>query len=289
MSTSPKLSIIIPCFNLSAYLSQAIQSCLSIPNLLPEIIVVDDGSTDATTLVAASFPHVRYFYQPNRGLPAARNTGLTKASGEFICFLDADDWLIPENIHISLHILQNHPDAALVFGCHLVQQENGSLRPHCPTLHLPVYRQLLRSNIIGNPSAAIYRREVLLRYPFSTNPAFRGCEDYHQYLHIARHHLVLHHRTPVTIYRRHQGNMSNNWAMMLDSALNVLNTQLPLLQHEEENSDWIEGRRSWLKYYSYFPLRAGGKFHLNRHHWALVRKLGWGLPWVLTRKIFRCS
>ena len=216
MASAPLLSVIIPCYNLAHYLPDAIRSCLSIPHLYPEIIVVNDGSTDATEEVAGSFSEVRHVYQSNQGLAAARNTGMSIAKGEFICFLDADDWFLPENIHYSVTILREQQELAFVFGRHLVQLEDGSLKPH-PTVEASSYSHLLRANLIGNPSTVIYRRSVACFFPFSSDPAFRGCEDYHQYLRIAREYPIGHHEQPVAVYRRHTGNMSNNRAMMLHS------------------------------------------------------------------------
>jgi glycosyltransferase involved in cell wall biosynthesis len=284
MASAPLLSVIIPCYNLAKYLPDAIQSCLSIPQIQPEIIVVNDGSTDATAEVAGSFPGIRHIYQSNQGLAAARNTGMSVANGEFICFLDADDWFLPENIHYSVSILREQQDLAFVFGRHLVQQENGSLKPHHPPIQRAGFTQLLQSNIIGNPSTVLYRRSVARFFPFSSEPAFRGCEDYHQYLRIAREYPIDYHEQPVAVYRRHTGNMSNNRAMMLHSVLRVLEAQKPLLRNETERRAWEQGRKAWLQYYSYFPLRAGQKLHVNRYHWKLLRLLGWGLPGLLIRK-----
>jgi glycosyltransferase involved in cell wall biosynthesis len=289
MASTTLLSVIIPCYNLGHFLPDAIRSCLSIPQFTPEIIVVDDGSSDDTEAVTARFSQVCYHYQPNSGLAAARNAGLSIANGEFICFLDADDWLIPENIHYSVNILREQQDLAFVFGRHLVQAGNGRLHPHCPEVRPPYYPALLTGNHIGNPSTVVYRRSVVRYFPFSSDPSFRGCEDYQQYLRIVRSYLVAHHEHPVAVYRRHNANMSNNRAMMLHSILHVLETQKQQLRHPGERKAWEQGREAWLQYYSYFPLRVGQKLQINRYHWKLLRLVGWGLPGLLIRKWVRIS
>src|SRR3990172_2859967 len=97
-----KLSVVIPAYNHGRFLGQCLGSVLSqdLPDF--EVIVVDDGSTDNTRAVMASFrdPRVRYSYQENRGSPAARNTGYRLSTGEYIALLDSDDLLLPHSLEV---------------------------------------------------------------------------------------------------------------------------------------------------------------------------------------------
>lgn len=93
----PLVSIVIPCYQQGRYLAEAIESVLAQSWGHKEVIVVNDGSTDNTSEVARRYP-VRLIEQPNRGLPAARNTGIREAAGEYILCLDADDRLAPKCI-----------------------------------------------------------------------------------------------------------------------------------------------------------------------------------------------
>ena len=104
----PKVSIIIPCFNAAPWLAETMQSALAQSWPVREIIFVDDGSTDASLAVARPFEArgVQVLNQPNRGASAARNRGLTEATGDFIQFLDADDLLHPRKIEAQLALLQ---------------------------------------------------------------------------------------------------------------------------------------------------------------------------------------
>lgn len=281
----PLLSIIIPCYNNGRFLADAILSCQKNGQPSTEIIVMDDGSTDHTRAVTLKFPDIIYVYQQNKGLPAARNAGFQRSTGQFISFLDADDWYLPDNLSINLDILQNHPDAAFISGCHYVQTETGALREHCLPVPENPFTDLLRANYIGNPSTVIYRREILDTFSFCQDPGIHGCEDYDHYLRITRKHRVLHNPIPISVYRRHPGNMSNNLAMMLNAVLNVLLRQKPLLRSEEEEKAWQQGWEDWMKYYSYFPLRSAGNWQINRAHLALIRKFNLSLPIVLWKKI----
>jgi glycosyltransferase involved in cell wall biosynthesis len=95
----PRVSVVIPTYNCAKFLGRTIDSALRQTYRDFEIIVVDDGSTDGTqALVAAYEESVRYVYQTNQGASAARNAALSRASGELIAYLDADDLWRPDKL-----------------------------------------------------------------------------------------------------------------------------------------------------------------------------------------------
>jgi glycosyltransferase involved in cell wall biosynthesis len=97
MTSSPKFSIIIPCFNREKYIRDSIDSALTQQYENKEIIVIDDGSTDTSrTIIELYRNKVRVFFTTNKGVSAARNTAVRHASGEYIIFLDSDDKLSPQ-------------------------------------------------------------------------------------------------------------------------------------------------------------------------------------------------
>lgn len=111
----PRVSIIVPTFNCARYLGRALDSALSQIYRDYEILVVDDGSTDETReLVDRYGGKVRYFYQANGGLSSARNLALSKASGEFIAYLDADDMWYPQKLERQVAFLDRNRDCGLV-------------------------------------------------------------------------------------------------------------------------------------------------------------------------------
>jgi cellulose synthase/poly-beta-1,6-N-acetylglucosamine synthase-like glycosyltransferase len=85
-------SVIIPCYNQGHFLHEAIESALAQTYPHSEVLVLDVGSTDKTAEVAAAYSGVQYIRQKNSGVSAARNTGLKQSRGEYLVFLDADDW-----------------------------------------------------------------------------------------------------------------------------------------------------------------------------------------------------
>jgi glycosyltransferase involved in cell wall biosynthesis len=114
---SPIVSVIIPVYNCERYLAEAIESVLSQTYRSVEVIVVDDGSVDASASVAKQFvPPVRYYYQPNSGLAAARNHGVDLSKGDFLAFLDSDDIWTPDKLKMQVAKLENNSKIEAVFG-----------------------------------------------------------------------------------------------------------------------------------------------------------------------------
>lgn len=116
----PQFSVIVPAYNSAAFLAKGVESVLSQTCGDLELILVDDGSKDNTLAVCRSFaekdPRVKVFHQENQGHTGARNTGLKHSQGEYVLFLDSDDWIDPDVLQIcSQEIRRNDPDV-IVFG-----------------------------------------------------------------------------------------------------------------------------------------------------------------------------
>lgn len=117
MTAMTRLTVVIPCYNHGHFLAEAIQSVLDQDYDDLETIVINDGSTDKTAEVAASYaPRVIHIYQPNQGVAAARNTGLDAATGEYVYILDADDVLLPGALRRLAVYLDAHPDHGAVYA-----------------------------------------------------------------------------------------------------------------------------------------------------------------------------
>src|SRR5215831_17936372 len=122
------VSVVITCYNQSQFLREAIESILSQGYSNHEIILVADGSTDNPCQIAASSSTLRYIYQQNQGLSAARNTGLQKSRGDFVVFLDADDRLLPLALETGVECLHMGPDYAFASGHFSVIRMDGSVK-----------------------------------------------------------------------------------------------------------------------------------------------------------------
>lgn len=116
----PLVSIILPSYNYASFIAEAVESVLRQTHSNIEVIIVDDGSTDDTADVAARLvkqdARIVYIRQSNQGPSVARNTGMQKAKGEFILFLDADDISPPQKIQAHLEHFVQVPDADISYG-----------------------------------------------------------------------------------------------------------------------------------------------------------------------------
>lgn len=164
------VSIIIPTYNYGKYLSKAIRSCLEQTHRWLEVIVIDDGSSDDTGTIVRRFSDIVYVRQENQGVSTARNRGLEMAKGDFVTFLDADDYLLENSIALRLNILRQHPDVGIVFtdtysadfmgnviDKHKIRKDRPSDRFH---------KELLLKHLRFQTSAALMRASVAKRFSF---------------------------------------------------------------------------------------------------------------------------
>lgn len=244
----PVVSVVIPCYNQGHFLPKAIESALEQNYEAVEVVVVDDGSTDHTRHVASIYPLVKYVYQANQGLSAARNTGIAQSSGDFILFLDADDWLLPDAIATNLQYLQQNEELAFVSGAHhKVFVEEGLVKEEAAQVSADYYLHLLQGNYIGMISTVLFRKWVFHEFQYDT--VLRNCEDYDLYLKVARKYPVLHHQHTIAAYRIHTANMSNNIPAMLGGVLSVLDRQKNNLKSPAELKAYNTGQKVWKQYY----------------------------------------
>lgn len=150
---TPKVSVIVPVYNQAAYVAEAIQSVIKQTSPNWEMVVVDDGSTDSTAEVVAQFddPRIHYLFQANRGLPGARNTGITHSSGEYLAFLDADDLYHPDKLTVQVAHLDQNPEIGLSYTSRIGIDHQGN--------QLTLYRA----------PEEVSLRELVLGFPFTIN------------------------------------------------------------------------------------------------------------------------
>jgi glycosyltransferase involved in cell wall biosynthesis len=169
MRAYPSVSAVIPAYNAERFISDTIQSVLAQTYELTEIIVVDDGSCDDTSVVAAKFPKTRVIRRQNGGQAAARNAGIHAAAGEWIAFLDHDDQWLPQKTETQLGSVA--PDVGVIHANRFDRVHFGSLW----------HRQ---AHI--TPSGAMVRKRTLLEVGgFDESRALQGVEDLNLWLRIA--------------------------------------------------------------------------------------------------------
>jgi len=268
MVADPLISIIIPCYNHSKYLNQAIQSSVdqSYPSI--EIIVVDDGSSEDIKKVTDQYSRVTYIRQCNQGLSSARNTGIHNCSGEYLLFLDADDWLYPKAVELNMKYLIQNPDAAFVSGALDYYDEKSrkffSVKKRITSDH---YRHLLFNNYIDVPASVLYRRWIFNEFQFNTVNNEAG--DYDIYLRISRKYKVIHHNDKIAVYRQHDTNMSGSYLKMLQKCLEALNDQKKSLQGIMDATAYKAGRKNWKIFYGRYIISKTIENPIKQHWYPL--------------------
>ncbi|MDL2280819.1 glycosyltransferase family 2 protein [Selenomonadales bacterium OttesenSCG-928-I06] len=109
------ISVIIPTYNRAKYIKKAIDSIYAQKYTPIEIIVVDDGSTDNTQEILQDYPDIKYFYQENQGVSSARNLALQESTGQYVAFLDSDDYWLPGKLEAQTKYFCENPDCQIVF------------------------------------------------------------------------------------------------------------------------------------------------------------------------------
>ena len=227
----PRVSIVITTYNRSTLLPHAIESAKQAARD-PEVIVVDDCSTDDTPELCATIGEISYLrLNANRGLAHARNAGINISSSEFVAFLDDDDLRLPGSIDKQLHAIAADENIALCYGQALI----GDARRQLPTgefypLHCPqgdIFWELLEDNFIPMPS--VLARKSCLVEAGGFNTELKLIEDWDMWLRLSERFAVAAVAEPVAIYRKadaQSGQMCSNSAALCEQALRVQESAL---------------------------------------------------------------
>jgi glycosyltransferase involved in cell wall biosynthesis len=198
-----RVSVVIPTYNRARVLPEVLEHVLQQTFQDFDICILDDGSQDRTPEALAGFlnTRIRYVWQDNGGVAAARNAGIRASGGELIALLDSDDWWARDKLARQVSFLDRHPDVNVVC-CDLVKFGEESSGPFAHTM--PVFSQLLQIYRQGDecviprhdmyaclleeipirPSTFLARRATLTTHAF--NPSMRWAEDWELFLRLAR-------------------------------------------------------------------------------------------------------
>lgn len=245
------VSVIIPCYNQAHFLSQAIESVLNQTHKNIEVVVVDDGSDDNTKEVCATFKDkVQFVHVERVGLSASRNIGVQFCRGDFVVFLDADDYLYENAVELNLYFFSINKKVVFVSGNHDKIDNDGNYLETidaAPKEH-DNYLSLLQGNYIAMEATVMYRRDLFFYFHFNTS--LKACEDYDLNLNISRMFPVYHHDKKIAVYRMHNNNMSKDNKLMLSSVLKVLKNQEPYLKNDNEKKALEQGISNWHTFYT---------------------------------------
>ena len=237
------VSIVIPVYNVAEYLPQCLDS-LSKQDYVGEmeIILVDDGSTDSSSSICKEFcnahPRTRLIRQENKGLSEARNAGIMAASGDWLFFLDSDDWLAPNALSTLLSFAETHSSDIVVgsfyyaYDNHLLYDDRGfdSKEPFVLNRE-DAMRELLQQRYFKNFAwGKLYRTESAQKHPFRPGVYFE--DAFWQHLMIDEAQRVGVFPKPLYYYRQRNDSISGTF-----SARN-----LDLLKGNEERFRFIMDR-----------------------------------------------
>ncbi len=235
---SPVFSIIIPCFNQSVYLDDCFQSLFKQKFKSWEAILVNDGSTDQTEAFGGNLvnrdPRIRYIEQENQGLSAARNAGMKIAKGEFLLFLDADDWLESNCLESYARVIQSYSGVS-IFCCGYAYWDKPSGRRfhrHLPSNNGKIYPGVLTHNI--GPCHSILIRRSFAKTLGGFDTSLKSCEDWDFWIRAGKMGAEIVSISEVLVaYRYVPKSMSRNPRVMYESLSEVsqragrIDTRLP--------------------------------------------------------------
>lgn len=208
MRGAPRVSVFIPVRNREGLIATAVDSILAQTYTDFELLVVDDGSTDATVRVLEAYRDPRLRIETNgahRGIPATRNRGLELARGEYLALLDSDDYAYPGRLARQLRYLDRHPQHCQVGTWCSLMDAGGRLLPRvrrqpCDARQIKA-RLLFHCPLINRTLMA--RTEVLRRFRYSE--AFPRCQDYDLHARLSAQHTMVNLPQVLTCGREHVG------------------------------------------------------------------------------------
>jgi glycosyltransferase involved in cell wall biosynthesis len=276
-ANSPLVSVVIPAYDAAGTLVTTVESVFDQTIQDFEIIIVDDGSKDATVEVADGIkdPRITVISQKNGGASAARNTGIKQAKGEFVAFLDADDLWLPSKLERQLQVLNEKDDVdAVQTGAYYV---NDSLEvlivwPCVPSKDV-VLETLLFQNMPGIMSTLMVRRTVFEKIGYlKTNLVI--LEDWELAIRLARFCNLTSIEEPLSLYRQFPGNRSRDLSIHIEPGHIVLEG----LFNDPTFPDYLKRKRS-LIYSTFYMMLSGGAYKVGKY----AEAISWGLKSLAKR------
>jgi|AntDeeMetagen134_2_1112570.scaffolds.fasta_scaffold05685_2 glycosyltransferase involved in cell wall biosynthesis len=244
--SSPRVGIVLPCYNEEQWIAGAIDCVLDQSYENFELVVVDDGSTDDTGAIVQEFddPRVRYVPQTNRGDAGARNKGLDSLETEFYAFIDADDRWHPNKLQRQIEVLDS-TDAKLVHAnARYIDADGKELGKHHdePPTTAEDRHQFLRSLFLNNvicTSSVVCHHSAIDEKRFDED--LYANSDHDMWLRVAENHRITYVDEILLQYRIHDGNISKNYENLFEDRKAVTET---FSQRNESVEDLVNQKLS---------------------------------------------
>ena len=257
----PLVSVVIPAYNAAWCIRRAVDSVLAQDFRDFELIVVDDGSRDDTAVILAGYGDVvRVISKPNGGLSSARNVGISAAKGEYVAFLDADDWWMPAKLARQVVLMGARPDLLFCSTASAVQTPAGVRLAdwRCGLGTASTLESIFSANayVAGSGSAVMVKRKA-----FSQTGGFdeslRSLEDIDMWMRLAALGGFACIDEVLVCIEKSAASMSGNLAVMRSSAIQVMRKNRGLLPVNLRGGFWRRAYASMLTDYAKWAYRKG--------------------------------
>lgn len=266
-----KVTVIIATHSRPHLLPRAVQSAQRAGSDV-EVIVVDDASSDATAEVCRSLPGIRWIRaERNQRVAGARNLGILASTTDYISFLDDDDLRLPGSLDLQLAALERQPEAGLVYGQALIEDQNGIISdPHPGSLECPdgdVFWKLLEWDFISCLTV-VFRKDCLYKVGM-LDSNLAGFDDWDLWIRIAELYPVIAVEEPVAVWRqasRETQQGSSDLSKLFGAAANVYRTRwlslpraasAPERQRNETMGRFLSRAANVIVWEAAYALRAG--------------------------------
>jgi glycosyltransferase involved in cell wall biosynthesis len=223
------VTVIIPVYNGERFIRRALNSVFKQTHPLHQVIVIDDGSKDSTKEIVADEygESVMLICQQNAGPSKARNAGLWAATGEFVAFLDADDWWEPEKIASQIRILKAHPDAVGNYtGLRIMSDVGVHLEDRKPVDPVSLVPTLRWCNPGLPPSSALLKRSAVNKLAGGFDENLLGSEDWNFWFRLKAEGPFCVCPEPLTYYQTSASGLSGNADLLYKDFLKMLDVLL---------------------------------------------------------------
>ena len=242
--TPVAVSVIVPAYNAAQFIAQTIVSVLGQTFRDFEVIVVNDGSPDTAEIERELAPYmhqIRYLTQPNAGPSSARNLGIREACGEYVAFLDSDDFWMPGFLARQMEILKEDPSIDLLYSNGIVigdlDYAGRELMSLAPSDGPVTFERVVAAECTVLTSCVVARRQTVIDVGLF-DERFRRSEDFHLWSRLAfRGARFACHRDVLVQHRRRAGSLSDDRVAMVHAAIEVLQdleTTLPLNEAQKK-------------------------------------------------------